>query len=153
MPRSTPETGGSASIGGSDDIGDVMGAVPTITIGYPANIPNVIFHHATAAMVMATPIAHKGTVAGAKAVAMTVIDLMTRPKLLADAKTYYRDVQLKTQSYDPVLTAEDRPAIQLNEKVMKEMRPQMKKYYYDPARYSTYLEQLGIAYPGPAADK
>src|SRR3546814_8115792 len=78
---------------------------------------------------------------------------MTRPKLLADAKTYYRDVQLKTQSYDPVLTAEDRPAIHLNEKVMKEMRPQMEKYYYDPARYSTYLEQLGIAYPGPAADK
>src|SRR3546814_6819058 len=72
MPLSTPETRGSASIGGSDDIGDVMWAVPTITIGYPANIPNVIFHHATAAMVMATPIAHKGTVAGAKAVAMTV---------------------------------------------------------------------------------
>ncbi|BAI95795.1 amidohydrolase [Sphingobium sp. TA15] len=153
MPLSTPETRGSASIGGSDDIGDVMWAVPTITIGYPANIPNVIFHHATAAMAMATPIAHKGTVAGAKAVAMTVIDLMTRPKLLADAKTYYRDVQLKTQSYDPVLTADDRPAIHLNEKVMKEMRPQMEKYYYDPARYSTYLEQLGIAYPGPAADK
>src|SRR3546814_13021313 len=68
---------------------------------------------------------------------------MTRPKLLADAKTYYRDVQLKTQSYDPVLTADDRPAIHLNEKVMKEMRPQMEKYYYEPARYSTYLEQLG----------
>src|SRR3546814_6387810 len=63
MPLSTPETRGSASIGGSDDIGDVMWAVPTITIGYQANIPNVIFHHATAAMVMATPIAHKGTVA------------------------------------------------------------------------------------------
>src|SRR3546814_17137895 len=111
MPRSTPETGGSASIGGSDDIGDVMGAVPTITIGYPANIPNVIFHHATAAMVMATPIAHKGTVAGAKAVAMTVIDLMTRPKLLADAKTYYRDVQLKTQSYDQIGSASCRERV------------------------------------------
>src|SRR3546814_18316695 len=109
MPRSTPETGGSASIGGSDDIGDVMGAVPTITIGYPANIPNVIFHHATAAMVMATPIAPKGTVAGAKAVAMTVNDLLTRPKLLADAQTDYRDVQLKTQSYHPVLKAADQP--------------------------------------------
>jgi len=23
----------------------------------------------------------------------------------------------------------------------------MKKYYYDPAKYSTYLEQLGITYP------
>jgi aminobenzoyl-glutamate utilization protein B len=23
----------------------------------------------------------------------------------------------------------------------------MKKYYYDPAKYPTYLEQLGIKYP------
>ena len=23
----------------------------------------------------------------------------------------------------------------------------MKKYYYDPSRYKTYLEQLGIKYP------
>jgi aminobenzoyl-glutamate utilization protein B len=23
----------------------------------------------------------------------------------------------------------------------------MKKYYYDPSRYKTYLEQLGIQYP------
>ena len=23
----------------------------------------------------------------------------------------------------------------------------MRKYYYDPTRYKTYLEQLGIAYP------
>src|SRR3546814_15708112 len=42
MPLSTPETRGSASIGGTDDIGDVMWAVPTITLGYTANIPNEI---------------------------------------------------------------------------------------------------------------
>jgi aminobenzoyl-glutamate utilization protein B len=23
----------------------------------------------------------------------------------------------------------------------------MRKYYYDPTKYSTYLEQLGITYP------
>lgn len=149
-PLSTPETRGTANFGGSDDIGDVMWAVPTITIGYPANIPNVIFHHATAAMAMATPIAHKGTVAGAKAVAMTVLDLMTSPKLLADAKAYFRDVQLKTQRYDPVLSPTDQPAIHLNEKAMKQMRPAQEKYYYDPARYGSYLEQLGIAWPGAA---
>jgi aminobenzoyl-glutamate utilization protein B len=57
-----------------------MWTVPTITIGYPSNVPNVIFHHATAAMAMATPIAHKGAIVGAKAAAMTVLDLMTTPK-------------------------------------------------------------------------
>ena len=30
---------------------------------------------------------------------------------------------------------------------MTEYRPKMKPYYYDPAKYNTYLEQLGIKYP------
>ena len=34
-----------------------------------------------------------------------------------------------------------------NKKIMEEFRPEMKKYYYNPAKYKTYLEQLGIQYP------
>jgi len=147
-PLSTPEIRKGRSFGGSDDIGDVMWTVPTITIGYPSNVPNVIFHHATAAMAMATPIAHKGAVAGAKAVAMTVLDLMTTPRLVKDAKTYFTDVQMKTDTYDPALAASDQPAIQRNAQIMRELRPAMEKYYYDPSKYPTYLEQLGIQYPG-----
>jgi aminobenzoyl-glutamate utilization protein B len=30
---------------------------------------------------------------------------------------------------------------------MERYRPELKKYYYDPSRYKTYLEQLGIEYP------
>ena len=30
---------------------------------------------------------------------------------------------------------------------MDKYRPEMKKYYYDPSRYKTYLDQLGIKYP------
>jgi aminobenzoyl-glutamate utilization protein B len=30
---------------------------------------------------------------------------------------------------------------------MAKYRPEMRKYYYDPSKYSTYLEQLGIKYP------
>jgi aminobenzoyl-glutamate utilization protein B len=30
---------------------------------------------------------------------------------------------------------------------MAQYRPEMRKYYYDPKKYKTYLEQLGIAYP------
>lgn len=30
---------------------------------------------------------------------------------------------------------------------METCRPEMKKYYYDPATHKTYLEQLGISYP------
>jgi len=35
----------------------------------------------------------------------------------------------------------------MNEKIPAQCRPEMKKYYYDPTRYKTYLEQLGIKYP------
>jgi aminobenzoyl-glutamate utilization protein B len=30
---------------------------------------------------------------------------------------------------------------------MDKYRPEMKKFYYDPVKYDTYLEQLGIKYP------
>ena len=148
---STPENRPRSLGGGSDDIGDIMWTVPTITIRFPSNIPNMIGHNVLSAMAMATPIAHKGAVAGAKALAATVLDMMTTPTLLADAKRYFTDVQLKTDRYDPVLTPTDKPAIWLNERTMKEMRPAMEKFYYDSARYPTYLDQLGIKYPTVAA--
>ncbi|MBW8744676.1 MAG: amidohydrolase [Sphingomonas sp.] len=145
-PLSTPENRERSLGGGSDDIGDIMWTVPTITIRYPSNIPNMIGHNVLAAMAMATPIAHKGAVVGAKAVAMTVLDMMTTPKLLADAKTYFHDVQLKTDTYAPLI-GDTPPAIWLNEKTMKEYRPEMEKFYYDPSKYPTYLDQLGIKWP------
>ncbi|MES2294259.1 MAG: peptidase dimerization domain-containing protein [Pseudomonadota bacterium] len=138
--------------GGSDDIGDIMWTVPTITIRYPSNIPSTIAHNVTAAMAMATPIAHKGAVVGAKAVAMTVLDMMTSPELLTQAKQYFDTDQQKFDHYDPMLTASDVPAIHLNDDLMAKLRPQMEPYYYDSGKYDTYLDQLGIKYPEPPAN-
>lgn len=140
-PEEKPESGG------SDDIGDISWIMPTITINYPANIPDLPGHHWANAISMATPIAHKGVVAGSKVVAMTTLDLLTQPKLLADAKTYFKDVQTKTQKYVSMLSASDKPQVQINAETMARFRPEMKKYYYDPDKYGTYLEQLGIAWP------
>jgi aminobenzoyl-glutamate utilization protein B len=78
---------------------------------------------------------------------MTVLDLMMTPQLIADAKAYFKNDQLKTAKYDPVLVASDKPAIQKNTEIMQQMRPAMEKFYYDPAKFPTYLEQLGIKYP------
>jgi aminobenzoyl-glutamate utilization protein B len=146
-PLSTPETRGPSTGGPSDDIGDVMWTVPTITVGYPSNIPNTTGHHVTAAMAMATPIAHKGAVAGAKVVAMTVLDLLEDPALLASARDYFQNEQLQGTSYDSVLGPDDVPAIDLNQDLMERMRPAMREFYYDPSKYGSYLEQLGIEYP------
>jgi aminobenzoyl-glutamate utilization protein B len=146
-PMSTPEMRGPSTGGGSDDIGDVMWNVPTATIRYPSNIPNMVGHNVQSAIAMATPIAHKGVVVAAKAVAMTVLDLVTTPKMVADAKDYFNNVQLKEDKYWSVLSDTDTPAIHLNQKTMAEFRPKMEPFYYDPTKYSSYLEQLGIAYP------
>jgi aminobenzoyl-glutamate utilization protein B len=133
--------------GGSDDIGDVSWNVPTITLRYPANIPGLPGHNWANAIAMATPIAHKGTTAGAKAQAMTMIDLLTKPELVKLAWQYFNQVQTKEMKYEPLIRAQDTPAIELNKERMAKYREQMRKYYYDPSKYKTYLEQLGIQYP------
>jgi aminobenzoyl-glutamate utilization protein B len=133
--------------GGSDDIADISWNLPTIVLRYPANIPGTKGHHWADAIAMATPIAHKGSLAGAKATALTLIDLFTRPQVLVDAKDYFTNVQTKEVKYKPFITKDDPPAIHLNSETMEKYREQMKKYYYDPSRYKTYLEQLGIVYP------
>ena len=133
--------------GGSDDIGDISWNVPTITLRYPANIPGLPGHNWADAIAMATPIAHKGTTAGAKVQAMTIIDLLTKPELVKMSWDYFNSVQTKEMKYEPLLRAEDTPAIEMNRERMGKYREQMRKYYYDPTRYKTYLEQLGIDYP------
>ncbi len=132
---------------GSDDIGDVSWSVPTVTLNYPSNIPGTPGHNWSDGIAMATPIAHKGAVAGAKVQAMTILDLMLTPKLVADAWTYFNEVQTKTVKYKPFISATDMPAIWLNADKMARFRDEMKKYYYDPKKYPTYLQQLGITYP------
>ena len=133
--------------GGSDDIGDVSWTLPTIVVRYPANIPDLPGHHWSNAIAMATPIAHKGVVAGSKVVAMTTLDLMASEKLRRDARAYFTDVQTKDQKYVPVLAPEDRPTIEMNADTQGRYRDQLSKYYYDPSRYDTYLDQLGIKFP------
>src|SRR6185295_11030052 len=100
--------------GPSDDIGDVSWNVPTVTLSYPANIPNLPGHNWANAIAMATPIAHKGVTAGAKVVAMTVIDLLTKPEIVEKAWDYFRNVQTKETKYRPFITAQDKPPIWLN---------------------------------------
>jgi len=96
---------------------------------------------------MATPIAHKGAVAGAKVQALTMLDLLTKPELIEKAWDYFRNVQTKEIKYTPLIRPGDQPATFLNRKIMDEYRPQMRKFYYDSSKYKTYLEQLGIRYP------
>ncbi len=138
--------------GGSDDIGDVSWAVPTVTLRYPSNIPGGPGHNWANGIAMATPIAHKGVVAGAKVQAMTMLDILLHPEIVKAAWDYYNNVQTKEVKYKSFLRDGDVPAIWLNTKIMEQYRPAMKKLYYDPSKYDTYLEQLGIKYPTVKAE-
>src|SRR6185503_5424303 len=133
--------------GGSDDIGDISWNVPTVTLRFPSNIPGLPGHNWANAISMATPIAHKGATAGAKVQAMTMLDLYLKPTVLTQSWSFFRDVQTKAVKYTPLIRPYDRPAVWLNGETMAKYRPEMQKYYYDPTKYKTYLEQLGIKYP------
>jgi aminobenzoyl-glutamate utilization protein B len=141
-PNSIGPTGGP-----SDDIGDISWAVPTVTLNYPSNIPGGPGHNWANGVSMATPIAHKGVLAGAKVQAMTMLDILLHPELVQKAWDYYNNVQTKDVKYRSLLRPDDQPAVWLNQKTMEEYRPRMKAFYYDPSKYDTYLDQLGIKYP------
>jgi len=72
---------------------------------------------------------------------------MTSEQLRRSALEYFTNVQTKDQKYVPMLGPEDRPTIEMNADTMARYREELKKYYYDPSRYDTYLEQLGVTFP------
>ena len=96
---------------------------------------------------MATPIAHKGATAGAKVQALTALDFLTSPDEVQQAWDYFIKVQTKDVKYTPLIGPDDQPAIEFNKEKMEKFLPELRKYYYNPAKYKTYLEQLGIQYP------
>lgn len=155
LPTEAPETlAGAERIpdnerrgGGSDDIGDVSWVAPTATLRFPSNIAGGAGHNWNKGIAMATPIAHKGAAAGAKVQALTLLDFLLQPALVERAREYFENVQTRDRQYRTFLRPEDEPAIWLNRGVMERFRPRLDELHYDPARYDTYLEQLGVDYP------
>ena len=107
--------------GGSDDIGDISWTVPTVSLSFPANFQAGPGHNWANAIPMATPIAHKGTIAGARVQAMTLLDLLMRPEVVAQAREYFDKVQTKDRKYTPLLRPQDQPAIHLNKAIMEQL--------------------------------
>jgi aminobenzoyl-glutamate utilization protein B len=95
---------------------------------------------------MATPIAHKGALAGAKVQAMTAIELFANPELVKSAWEYFRE-QTKETKWESLIPADVAPPVYLNKEKMERYSPELQKLRYDPSKFNTYLEQLGIEYP------
>ena len=141
--------------GGSDDIAELSWNLPTIRLRYPGNIPGMTGHHWSSGIAMATPIAHKGANYGARVIAMTAVELANDPDLVEEAWTYYREVTTKDYQWESLIPEGTAPPTFLNAEKMERFRPMLEKLRYDPTRYDTYLEQLGVDYPSsrPISDE
>ena len=81
----TPLTGPCEPIMASNDCGDVSWVVPMGRVWFPGNIPHAAFHHWSAGAALTTSIAHKGAVAGAKALSASALDFLTSVNAVDEA--------------------------------------------------------------------
>jgi aminobenzoyl-glutamate utilization protein B len=124
----TPLKGPSSQIAASNDCGDVSWKVPMTRVWFPANVPHVAFHHWAAGAALATSIAHKGAVAGAKALATSVLDFMLDQSLVAQTKATFKQ-EIGEIVYKPLLPDDQRPPVDLNHAEMEKFRPFMERHY------------------------
>jgi aminobenzoyl-glutamate utilization protein B len=124
----TPVEGPTRQIPASNDCGDVSWKVPMARVWFPGNVPNLAFHHWSAGAALATSIAHKGAVAGVKALATSVIDYLQNPDLLMQTKASFKR-EIGDAVYKPLLPDDQRPPIELNRAEMEKYRPQMERHY------------------------
>jgi len=112
----------------SNDCGDVSWAVPMGRVSFPSNIPNVAWHHWCGGISLATSIAHKGSVAGAKVLAGSVLDLLTDAALVERAKETFA-AEIGDVKYRSLLPPDQKPPVELNRLQMEEYRTAMRAHY------------------------
>jgi aminobenzoyl-glutamate utilization protein B len=117
--------------GASSDHGDVTLIAPTATIRFPGNVPGATGHHWSTVACGFGSSAWKGLNAGAKAMATSAIDLLTRPDALKDIRKEFEEYA-KEHPYESFLPADAKPPLEINEKLMSQYRPLMEPHYTEP---------------------
>ncbi|HNW57206.1 MAG TPA: amidohydrolase [Bacteroidales bacterium] len=109
---------------GSSDVGEVTLVAPTATLNFPGKVPGAIGHHWSSVASFYGSAASKGLNAGAKVMAATALDLMTKPKLLEEIKTEFKEYS-KDHPYKSFLPEGSKPPLDLNKKLMDKYRDAM----------------------------
>ena len=110
--------------GGSSDVGEVTLITPTATLNFPGGVPGEIGHHwSTVASGYGTA-AWKGLNTGAKVMAATALDLMTKPKLLGELINEFSEYS-KDHPYKSFLPENAKPPLDLNKELMDKYRDAM----------------------------
>ncbi len=117
--------------GGSSDHGDVTLVAPTATVRFPGVVPGSIGHHWSFVTCNYGSLAWKGLNAGAKAMAATAIDLLTKPQDLQKVKDEFTEYS-KEHPYKPFLPEDAVPPLDINESLMNKYAPLMEKMTNQP---------------------
>jgi aminobenzoyl-glutamate utilization protein B len=112
----------------ANDAGDISWKVPMVKYYYPSNIPNTNSHHWGAGVALATSIAHRGAVAGAKVMAASIVECLRNPAIVAEAKRSFTE-ELGGVAYRPLLPRDQKPPVELNRAMMEKYRPLMAPHY------------------------
>ncbi len=112
--------------GGSSDVGDVTLIAPTATIRFPGQVPGAIGHHWSSVSCNYGSTAWKGLNAGAKAMAASAVDLMTKPEELKKLRDEFEAYSAE-HPYKPFLPADAKPPLDLNQELMEKWRRVMDK--------------------------
>jgi aminobenzoyl-glutamate utilization protein B len=135
LRTSTTPLGERRQSASSNDNGDVTWVVPSVALNFPGSVPGIGYHNWQAAVTPTSTIAHKGMLAGAKVLAGTIIDLLSRPELVAAARAEFGK-QTSEMKYFAVLPADAKPPLDLNKETMDRYRPAMRQFYLDkPVRF------------------
>jgi aminobenzoyl-glutamate utilization protein B len=114
--------------GASSDHGDVTLIAPTATVSFPGVTPGARGHHWSTVTCGFGSAAWKGLNAGAKAMATTAIDLLTRPETVEGIRSEF-DEYAEKHPYESFLPADAKPPLDINETLMEQHRRQMEAFY------------------------
>jgi aminobenzoyl-glutamate utilization protein B len=107
--------------GGSSDVGEVTLIAPTASLNFPGGVPGAIGHHWSAVASYYGSAAWKGLNAGAKVMAATAIDLLTKPEVLSAIRAEFMEYS-KTHPYKSFLPENATPPLDLNRELMEKYR-------------------------------
>ena len=148
LPTEVATLGSDRQGASTSDAGDISWNLPYVRMYIPAKPAGALAgHHWSSGIGPATPIAHKGIAVGSKALAASVIDLMTDAKALADIRADWAAEMARWPKWRSLIPDSSTPPIHLNVEEMAQYRDALKKFEYDPNSKQTYLEFIGASYP------
>jgi len=111
------EPASAQSGGASTDVGEVSLIVPVATLNFPGEVPGSIGHHWSTVATVYGKAAWKGLITGAKVMAATALDLISKPKVLEEITTEFAEYS-KKHPYKTFLPEGAMPPLYLNKELM-----------------------------------